>query len=54
MTKIQMQAQIDAIERVTKEALRSRETALQFLIDAGIERKSARRYSLRAPNKKKN
>ena len=36
MTQAQMKAQIDAIDRVSKEALKSRESALQFLKDAGI------------------
>lgn len=36
MTQIAIQQQIDAIEQATAEALKSKESARQFLIDAGI------------------
>ena len=36
MTKVEMQEQIDAIERATTVALKSKESALQFLKDAGV------------------
>jgi len=36
MTEIAIKKQIEAIKRVTKEAAKSKESARQFLIDAGI------------------
>jgi|GEM_PF-4366664 len=36
MTEIAIQAQVDAIKKVTREALKTKKSALQFLIDAGI------------------
>ncbi|HTE25470.1 hypothetical protein [Flavitalea sp.] len=36
MTQIAINQQIEAIKKVTQEALKSPETALKFLIDAGI------------------
>jgi hypothetical protein len=48
MTQAQIQAQIDAIERVTNEALKSKETALQFLIDAGIVKPKRVKKTIRA------
>jgi len=36
MTQIAIDQQIEAIKKVTQEALKSPETALKFLIDAGI------------------
>lgn len=36
MTQIKPQDQIDAIIKVTKEVIKSRKSARQFLIDAGI------------------
>ena len=38
MTQIAIQQQIDVIRQATAEALKSKETARQFLIDAGIIR----------------
>jgi hypothetical protein len=38
MTQIAIQKQIDAIVNATKRASQSKETARQFLIDAGIIR----------------
>ena len=36
MTEIDVQEQIDAIKQATANASKSREAALQFLVDAGI------------------
>ncbi|HTE34704.1 MAG TPA: hypothetical protein VK666_30200 [Chryseolinea sp.] len=36
MTQITVEQQIEAIKKVTAEALKSKESARQFLIDAGI------------------
>ncbi|MEO6719762.1 MAG: hypothetical protein ABIN67_05310 [Ferruginibacter sp.] len=36
MTQLAIERQIEAIIKVTKEASRTKETARQFLIDAGI------------------
>lgn len=36
MTQVAIQAQVDAIKKATEKALKSRETALKFLMDAGI------------------
>jgi len=36
MTKSAVQEQIDVINRATAKALKSKETARQFLLDAGI------------------
>ena len=36
MTQIAIQTQVDAIKKATEKALRSKETALKFLTDAGI------------------
>ena len=36
MTQIAINTQIEAIKSVTADALRTKETARQFLIDAGI------------------
>jgi hypothetical protein len=36
MTDLAIQKQIDAIKRATTEALKSKESARKFLIDAGI------------------
>lgn len=36
MTQIAIEQQIEAITKATKEASKSKETARQFLIDAGI------------------
>ena len=36
MTQIAIQAQVDAIKKVTQEVVKSKEAALQFLVDAGI------------------
>ncbi len=45
MTQAAVQKQIKAIEKVTAEALKSKETAKQILIDAGILKE-------KLPNKK--
>lgn len=39
MTKKQIDEQVKAIKRATKEACQSKESARQFLIDAGIIKK---------------
>ena len=56
MTEIAIQRQIEAIKQATQEALRTKESALKFLIDAGIvkEKKDARLQptSYQQPNKK--
>ncbi len=39
MTQIAIQKQIDAIIQATREATKSKESATQFLIDAGIIKK---------------
>jgi hypothetical protein len=39
MTSIEIQKQIDIIRQATAEAIKSKESALQFLIDAGIIKK---------------
>ena len=36
MTQIAIQAQVEAIKKATEKALKSKETALKFLEDAGI------------------
>jgi hypothetical protein len=36
MTQIAVTEQIEAIKKATQEALKTKESALQFLIDAGI------------------
>jgi hypothetical protein len=36
MTELAVKAQIDAIQNAKQKALKSKETALQFLLDAGI------------------
>ncbi len=38
MTQIAIQTQIEVIKKATKEALKSKESALKFLVDAGIIR----------------
>ncbi len=43
MTQIAIDQQVEAIKKVTQEALKTKESALKFLIDAGIikEKKEA-------------
>ena len=36
MTQIAVQEQIDAMKKTAEKALRSKETALRFLVEAGI------------------
>lgn len=36
MTQIAIDTQVNAIKKVTQEALKSKESALKFLVDAGI------------------
>ncbi|MBP6024507.1 hypothetical protein [Ferruginibacter sp.] len=36
MTQIAINQQIEAIKKVTQEALKTKESALKFLVDAGI------------------
>lgn len=36
MTQIAIQTQVEAIKQATQEALKSKESALKFLMDAGI------------------
>lgn len=43
MTDIAIQRQIDAIKRVAEEALKSKESSLKFLIDAGIIKEESKR-----------
>jgi hypothetical protein len=50
MTQIAIQRQIEAIEQATAEALKSKESARQFLIDAGIIKDDKKQPS--APQKK--
>ena len=38
MTQVAIQIQVDAIRKATEKALKSKETALKFLTDAGILR----------------
>jgi hypothetical protein len=38
MTKIAIEAQVEAIKKAAEQASKSKETALQFLLDAGIVR----------------
>jgi len=49
MTQIAIQQQIEAILMATKEASRTKETARQFLVDAGILRST----TVKAKPKKK-
>jgi hypothetical protein len=55
MTQIAIQAQVDAIKKVTQEALKSKETALKFLVDAGIvqEDSSSKQSTPQKEEKKK-
>ena len=52
MTQIAIDQQIEAIKKVTQEALKTPETALKFLIDAGIV-KAKPAASLQAAEEKK-
>ena len=56
MTEVAIQRQIEAIKQATQEALETKESALKFLIDAGIvkEKKDAsfQNQSYQQPNKK--
>ena len=36
MTQIAVQAQIDIIDKATKQAIKTKESAIKFLVDAGI------------------
>jgi hypothetical protein len=40
MNQIQIDTQVEAIKKVTKDAVRSKASALQFLKDAGIVKKA--------------
>jgi hypothetical protein len=53
MTQIAINQQIEAIKKVTQEALKTKESALKFLVDAGIvkEKKEAP-LSIAGNNKK--
>jgi hypothetical protein len=53
MTQIAINEQIEAIKKVTQEALKSPETALKFLIDAGIVRDQVATTLKPAEEKKK-
>lgn len=39
MTQIAIDTQVNAIKKVTQEVLKSKESALKFLVDAGIVKK---------------
>lgn len=51
MTDEQCEKQIEVLHKAAKEALKSRESALQFLIDAGIVRIDERRQENFQTNK---
>jgi hypothetical protein len=53
MTEIAIQKQIDAIKRGTEAALKSKKTALKFLIDAGILKDKKQSHSATTDKKKK-
>ncbi len=40
MTQIAINTQVNAIKKATQDALKSKESALKFLVDAGIVKKS--------------
>ncbi|HEY4065223.1 MAG TPA: hypothetical protein VGM30_25155 [Puia sp.] len=46
MTQIAIQQQIEAIRQATADALRSKESARQFLIDAGIIKDDKKQQSI--------
>lgn len=50
MTDLEIQRCIDAIKRATEKALRSKESAHKFLVDAGIVKE---RLGNKPPSKKK-
>jgi hypothetical protein len=52
MTQVAIQTQVDAIKKVTQEALQSKETALKFLVDAGIV-KEKKGFEEKQPTEKK-
>lgn len=54
MTQIAINKQIEAINQVTREALKTKESALKFLVDAGIvkEKKTTAQVSSPKINKK--
>lgn len=51
MTQIAINKQIEAIKIVTQEALKTKQSALKFLIDAGIVEKN--NHSIKATNPSK-
>ncbi len=53
MTQIAINQQIEALKKVTREALKTKESALKFLVDAGIvkEKKEAP-HSIAGNNKR--
>ena len=53
MTQIAINQQIEAIRKVTTEALKSPETALKFLIDAGIVKEPTANTQKPSDEKKK-
>ena len=52
MTQIAIEKQVEAIILATKEASKSKETARQFLIDAGILQASSNQSPKPPPQKK--
>ena len=53
MTQIAIQQQIEAIRKTTEEALKTKESALKFLKDAGIISDKAAQASKSSDKKKK-
>ena len=51
MTQIAIQTQIDAIVQATKEATKTKESALKFLQDAGIIKSTSTRSASKLPKK---
>jgi hypothetical protein len=53
MTQIAINQQIEAIKKVTQEALKTKESALKFLVDAGIVKaKKKSSHSIAGNNKR--
>jgi hypothetical protein len=53
MTQIAINQQIEAIKKVTQEALKTKESALKFLVDAGIiKEKKGTSHSIAGNNKR--
>lgn len=52
MTQLTVNQQIEAIQKVTQEALKSKETAHKFLVDAGIIKEKKAETPKSSDNKK--